>query len=174
MTWDWRADLSANSKETCLSGAIKAFILAPSFTFVAWTRLFMYLKNSHFKFSGVLSSLIHAHIVKTFSCEINYQVNAIGVGLCVPHPIGIVIGGNATIGNDVTIFQNVTIGRKTLDSDCQIDIGSGSKLFAGAVILGPINLGKNCSVGANAVVLKNVAENETVYGIPAKPFTAPR
>ena len=170
MAWDWQSDLEANSIKRGKWGAIRAFFLDPSFTFVAWVRLFMFLKLKHFPIAGVLTSLVYAHIIKTFSCEVNYQTKSIGKGLRIPHPLGIVIGANAEIGNNVTILQNVTFGRKKLGSICHIPVGHNATISAGAVILGPVSIGENAVIGANAVVLKDVLANTTVVGIPACPI----
>lgn len=92
----------------------------------------------------------------------------IGKGLKVPHPIGIVIGANASLGNNVTLFHNVTIGRRNLGSECQVYIGNNVLLSAGVVVLGPVKVGDNAIIGANSVVLNDVEEDVSVGGIPAK------
>jgi serine O-acetyltransferase len=171
IAWDWQADLEANSIKRGVMGAVRAFFLDPSFTFVAWVRLFMYLKVRRFRFAGVLTSLVYAHIIKTFACEVNFQIKSIGKGLRIPHPLGIVIGANAEIGNNVTIFHNVTLGRKIMGSLCQIPVGDNATISAGAVILGPLTIGENAVIGANAVVLNDVPANTTVVGIPARPIS---
>lgn len=168
MAWDWEADLKANSPKRGASGAVKAFFLDPSFTFVVWVRWFLYLKSKHFLFSGVITSLVFSHIVKTFSCEVNFETKHIGKGLRVPHPLGIVIGANASLGDNVTVFHNVTIGRKQLGSACEIYVGDNVMFSAGAVILGPLIIGENAIIGANSVVLNDVDRNTTVVGAPAK------
>jgi serine O-acetyltransferase len=95
----------------------------------------------------------------------------IGYGLFMPHSQGIVIGA-IDIGNYVTIFQGVTLGAKNLDlgftSKSRPSIGNHVTIGAGAKILGGVTLGDNSVVGANAVVLKSVAKNHIVAGIPAK------
>jgi serine O-acetyltransferase len=95
----------------------------------------------------------------------------IGYGLFMPHSNGIVIGAK-DIGNYVTIFQGVTLGAKTFDlgftSKLRPSIGNHVTIGAGAKILGGVTLGDNSVVGANSVVLKNVAKNHMVAGIPAE------
>jgi len=85
----------------------------------------------------------------------------IGGGVNIPHPNGIVIYPLAVIGNNCTIFQQVTLaGLVTLGY--HVDIGAGAK------ILGPVTIGDNVRIGANAVVTHDVASGTTVVGIPAR------
>ena len=95
---------------------------------------------------------------------------AIGPGLFLPHTVGTVIGARS-IGRNVTIFHNVTLGAKTADMGWNVEkrpsIGDGVTLGAGCKILGPVHLGSGSVVGANAVVLGDVPENVVVVGIPA-------
>ena len=100
----------------------------------------------------------------------------IGKNLFIDHGMGVVIGETSEIGNDVTIYHMVTLGgiSPSIDSDSQRDIKRHPTLMdnvvvgSGAQILGPIIIGKNAKVGANAVVTKDVPENAVMVGIPAK------
>jgi len=95
----------------------------------------------------------------------------IGRGLLIPHSHGIVIGA-IKIGDDVTIFQGVTLGAKTFDfsfsSKSRPSVGHHVTIGAGAKVLGGISLGDHSVVAANAVVLKTVLKSDLVAGIPAK------
>lgn len=96
--------------------------------------------------------------------DLNCQI---GGGLLIPHPNGIVIHPDAVIGPNCLLFQQVTIGA----GDGGYPVLSGHvDVGAGARILGPVTLENHCRIGANAVVLEDVAENTTVVGIPAKPI----
>lgn len=171
MSWDWQADLKANSAtKRGARGALQAFFFDPSFTFVVWVRFLMYLKGSKFPLSGILASLVFSHIVKTFSCEVTFQVISIGKALHIPHALGIVIGTHTEIGHNVIIHQNVTIGIKKRGLNTKVLIGDNVNISAGAVILGPVTIGDNAVIGANAVVLSDVPANTTVVGIPARPI----
>ena len=105
------------------------------------------------------------------SCQIlNYQ-ELIQKGTKFPHLLGIVISRGATIGRNNVIFQNVTIGAKfapTLDKKYYPIIGDNCRIYAGAVVIGPIKIGNNAVIGANSVVVKDVPENAIVAGVPAK------
>lgn len=95
----------------------------------------------------------------------------VGPGLLLPHSIGTVIGASY-IGKNATIFQGVTIGAVELDLNFDINLrpilGDNVMVGAGAKLLGGIRIGDNSKVGANAVVLKSVPENNIAIGIPAK------
>jgi serine O-acetyltransferase len=91
----------------------------------------------------------------------------IGRRLFIDHGIGTVIGETSVIGNDVTLYQGVTLGgtgkekgkrHPTLGNN--ISVGSGAKL------LGNITIGDNCRVGAGSVVLRSVPANSTIVGVP--------
>lgn len=91
----------------------------------------------------------------------------IGRRLFIDHGMGVVIGETSIIGDDVTLYQGVTLGgtgkeqgkrHPTLED--RVVIGSGAK------ILGNIIVGKNCRIGAGSVVLRNVPDNSTVVGVP--------
>jgi serine O-acetyltransferase len=92
----------------------------------------------------------------------------IGGGAFIPHPTGIVIGGQSVIGRDVAIYQHVTIGRRDPEIAEEPRIDDGSRLFAGCCILGSVTLGAGCTIGAHAVVLDDVAPGETAIGAPAR------
>lgn len=90
-----------------------------------------------------------------------------GGGLYIPHPYGIVVGV-CRVGRNVTILQNVTIGTRTPHDVGRAEIGDGAYLAAGSVILGPIRIGTDSRIAANAVVLHDVMDRSTAAGVPAR------
>jgi len=91
----------------------------------------------------------------------------IGRRLFIDHGMGVVVGETSIIGDDVTLYQGVTLGgtgkehgkrHPTLED--RVVVGSGAR------ILGNIIIGKNCRIGAGSVVLRNVPDNSTVVGVP--------
>jgi len=100
----------------------------------------------------------------------------IGQNLFIDHGMGVVIGETSEIGNNVTIYHMVTLGgiSPSIKSEEQRDVKRHPTLMdnvvvgSGAQILGPVVIGKNAKVGANAVVTKDVPENAVMVGIPAK------
>lgn len=92
----------------------------------------------------------------------------IGKRLFIDHGMGIVIGETAEIGDDCTIYHNVTLGGTGKDINKRHPTLKNNVLVGtGAKVLGPIVIENNAKIGAGAVVLKDVKENETVVGIPA-------
>ena len=100
----------------------------------------------------------------------------IGKNLFIDHGMGVVIGETSEIGDNVTIYHAVTLGgiSPSIDSERQRhekrhpSIGNNVVIGSGAQILGPVIIGDNARVAANAVVVNDVKENATVIGIPAK------
>jgi len=93
----------------------------------------------------------------------------IGHGIFMDHGMGIVIGETSEIGNNVTLFQGVTLGGTGKEKGKRHpSIGDNTIVSAGAKVLGSINIGKNVIIGAGAVVIKSVPDNCTVVGVPGK------
>ena len=100
----------------------------------------------------------------------------IGKNLFIDHGMGVVIGETSEVGDNVTIYHNVTLGGSSpsIDSERQRhekrhpSIGNDVVIGSGAQIIGPIKVGNNSRIAANAVVVKDVPENATMVGIPAK------
>ena len=100
----------------------------------------------------------------------------IGKNLFIDHGMGVVIGETSDIGDNVTIYHMATLGgiSPSINSDTQREVKRHPTLQdnvvigSGAQVLGPITVGKNAKIGANAVVTKDVPENGVMVGIPAK------
>ena len=121
-----------------------------------------------------------ARIVSQFSrfltgIEIHPRAN-IGKNLFIDHGMGVVIGETSEIGDNVTIYHRATLGgiSPSVNSNEQRNVKRHPTLKdnvvvgSGAQILGPVTVGKNAKIGANAVVTKDVPENAVMVGIPAK------
>ena len=93
----------------------------------------------------------------------------IGRGLFIDHGIGVVVGETAVIGEDVTLFQGVTLGGTGKERGKRHPtIGNNVVIGAGAKVLGNITIGANSMIGANAVVVRDVPEHSTVVGVPGR------
>ena len=100
----------------------------------------------------------------------------IGRNLFIDHGMGVVIGETTEIGDDVTIYHAVTLvgSSPSIDTERQRHekrhptIGDGVVIGSGAQIIGPVKIGKSSRIAANAVVVKDVPENATMVGIPAR------
>ncbi len=121
-----------------------------------------------------------ARIISQFSrfltgIEIHPRAN-IGKNLFIDHGMGVVIGETSEIGDNVTIYHMATLGgiSPSVNSNEQRNVKRHPTLKdnvvvgSGAQILGPVTVGKNAKIGANAVVTKDVPENAVMVGIPAK------
>lgn len=121
-----------------------------------------------------------ARIISQFSrfltgIEIHPRAN-IGKNLFIDHGMGVVIGETSEIGDNVTIYHMATLGgiSPSVNSNEQRNvkrhptIKDNVVVGSGAQILGPVTVGKNAKIGANAVVTKDVPENAVMVGIPAK------
>jgi serine O-acetyltransferase len=94
----------------------------------------------------------------------------IGRDLFIDHGMGVVIGSTAVVGDNVTLYQGVTLGGTSLQRGVKRHptLGNNVIVGAGAHVLGPIMVGDGARVGANAVVLHDVPQGATMVGIPAK------
>ncbi|KQQ04230.1 MULTISPECIES: serine O-acetyltransferase EpsC [unclassified Rathayibacter] len=97
----------------------------------------------------------------------------IGRRLFIDHGMGVVIGETARIGDDCMLYHGVTLGGKSARRERRHpSIGDRVVLGAGSVVLGPITLGSDVSVGANAVVVKDAPDGAVLVGIPARDLRA--
>ena len=92
----------------------------------------------------------------------------VGEGFYIQHGMGIVIGRLARIGNNVKIFNGVTLGNLRPGEKGQPQVGNNCVIGTGAKLLGDIRIGDNVNIGANAVVLESFGSDVTVVGVPAR------
>jgi serine O-acetyltransferase len=93
----------------------------------------------------------------------------IGKDFFIDHGSGTVIGETAEVGDNVTIYQNVTLGGTSLNQEKRHPtVGNNVVIGAGAKLLGPIKIGDNVRIGSNSVVTKDVPSNSVVVGVPGK------
>lgn len=122
-----------------------------------------YLKGHYFR-----ARRISQRAVRKTGIEIHPGAT-IGRRLVIDHGTGIVIGETAEIGDDVLLYQGVTLGGTGKDvGKRHPTVGNNVMISAGAKVLGPIKIGDRSRVAAGAVVLKEVPPDSTVVGIPAK------
>ena len=152
-------------KDPAAKSSLEVILLYPSIHAIILYRIAHVLYNHKIYFiSRALSQIAR------FFTGIEIHPGAkIGKGLFIDHGMGVVIGETTEIGDNVTLYQGVTLGgtgkdigkrHPTLESD--VVVGAGAK------ILGPIRIGNGSKVGANAVVLKDLLANATAVGIPAR------
>lgn len=161
----WRADLIANSHHRGLLGAAIAWFTSPGFAVVCLYRVSRWGKRRGGLFK-VVSLLAWRAIVKGYACYLNPEAD-IGPGLCLPHPVGVVVGDGVLIGANVTLYQGVTIGRRTADVGAVPRLSADVCVYANATIVGPITVGEGAVIAAHAFVCIDVPVASTVAGIPA-------
>lgn len=93
----------------------------------------------------------------------------LGQGLFIDHGMGVIIGETAEVGDNVTIYQGVTLGGTGKEKGKRHPtIGNNVVISTGAKVLGSLTIGNNVKIGAGSVVLRNVPDNCTVVGVPGK------
>ena len=137
---------------------------------------FHQISNFFYKAGFDLIARIISQTIRFFTGIEIHPGAKIGKNLFIDHGMGVVIGETSEIGDNVTIYHNVTLGGSSpsIDSERQRHekrhptIGNDVVIGSGAQIIGPIKVGNNSRIAANAVVVKDVQENATMVGIPAK------
>ena len=115
-----------------------------------------------------MSLFIQNRASEVFGVDIHPAAEILG-GVMIDHATGVVIGETAKIDKNVSIFQGVTLGGKGNErGDRHPKIQSGVSIYASSTVLGNITIGKNSTIAAGSLVLKDVDPNTTVAGIPAK------
>ncbi len=117
----------------------------------------------------VLLPRMISHLSRFFTGIEIHPGAKIGAGFFIDHGMGVVIGETTEIGSNVTIYQGVTLGGTGKEKGKRHPtIGDNVVVGTGGKVLGPIEIGANCRVGAGSVVLKSAPPNSTVVGIPAR------
>jgi serine O-acetyltransferase len=116
-----------------------------------------------------LISRLLSQLVRTLTGIEIHPGAIIGNGFFIDHGMGVVIGETAEIGEDVTLYHGVTLGGTSLQKGKRHPtLGDRVVVGAGAKILGPIAIGSDTRIGANAVVVKSVPANSVVVGVPGQ------
>lgn len=139
--------------------------LYPSFRAIIRYRIAhrLYLKKHYF-----LARWFSQRTVRKTGIEIHPGAT-IGKGLFIDHGHGVVIGETAIVGDNVTLYQGVTLGGTGKESGKRHPtIGNNVMISAGAKVLGSFTVGENSKIGAGSVVLSEIPPNSTVVGVPGR------
>lgn len=144
----------------------KNFLLWPGMSAVSIYRM------SHRLNKGGRIKKIAGHFLYRLNIALNgadiTQIAKIGDNFQLVHSVGVVIG-ECLIGNNVRVFQNVTLGKREAGpNDDFPTIGDNVTIYAGAVIIGPCKIGNGAKIGANSVVMQDVPDNCVAVGVPAR------
>lgn len=152
-------------RDPAARSSLEIYFLYPGFKAIRLHRRANRLyRNGHFFAARWLSQ----YASKRTGIEIHPAVK-IGKRFFIDHGTGVVIGETAEIGDDVTIYQGVTLGGTGKDSGKRHPtIGNNVMIGAGAKVLGPFTIGDNSRIAAGAVVLEEIPPNSTAVGVPAR------
>ena len=161
-----REDIRAvKDRDPAAKSSLEIFFLYPG---VKALRMY---RRAHFFYTHKMyfwARLISQRAVRKTGIEIHPGAT-IGRRLVIDHGTGVVIGETAEIGDDVLIYQGVTLGGTGKDvGKRHPTIGNNVMISSGAKVLGPLKVGSGSKIAANAVVLHPVPENSTAVGIPAR------
>lgn len=148
-----------------LRAVVRAYLFHPGFRYLCKVRIIA----SIYSLGGLfrpLGFVFWAGLSNKYGAEIAMDA-VIGARLYVPHPYGIVIG-RCEIGQGVMIHQNVTIGVTARGDGSRPVVGDNCTIGAGAVILGNVTIGHGATIGANAVIIRDVPSHSTAVGVPAR------
>jgi serine O-acetyltransferase len=147
------------------------FLSIPGFRYAALLRFYAYARTAVWCQIGVrqLSVLVLRHYSIRYGIDISRDAR-IGSGLYIGHFGGIFVSGGVIIGDNCNISQGVTLGQQNRGerTGCPV-IGNNVYIAPGAKIIGRLKIGDFAAVGANAVVVNDVAPHTSVGGIPARP-----
>ncbi len=163
---------AAMSRDPAARSYFEVIFTYPGFHAIVGYRFAHFLWNIKLK----LIARFLSYIFRVFTAIEIHPNSKIGSGFFIDHGAGLVIGETSEVGNNVTMYQQVTLGgispseksyqQKNIKRHPTIK--DGVIIGSGAQILGSIIIGKNSRIGANAVVLKDVPDDQTYIGIPAR------
>lgn len=139
-------------------------------SFLFQLRLMQKWGTSKFRIGRLLGALMRKKILSRFGC-CTHPSSKIGCGFHVPHPTGIVIGCDVVIGENCTVYQNVTLGSKVdagHDVAPQPVLGNKVMIYANSLVLGGVHVNNGTVIGANSIVLNDTVENGVYVGVPAR------
>ena len=159
-------------RDPAVRSKLEVILCYPGFHAVLFYRVAHALWQRNWKLLGRFTS----HLGRFFTGIEIHPGAQIGQGFFVDHGMGVVVGETSVIGDNVTLYHDVTLGgiAPAVDSQSQVNekrhptLQDGAIVGSGAQVLGPITVGTNARIGANSVVLKDVAAGTTVVGIPAR------
>ena len=116
----------------------------------------------------IFAKIVRNYSIKKTGADIGESA-IIGKGLSIGHPVGIVVGGNVILGENIFLLSCVVLGATSnRRGGGRIVVGNNVYFGSGAKIIGNVKIGNNVNIGANAVVLKDIPDNSTCVGVPGR------
>jgi serine O-acetyltransferase len=168
MLWkNLRDEIDATlARDPAARSRLEVVLCYPGFHALAYHRLAHWL----WRHGWLLAGRFVSHVGRVLTGIEIHPGARIGKRVFIDHGMGVVIGETAEVGDDVTLYQGVTLGGTTLTRGAKRHptIGNGVIVGAGAQVLGPFRIGDGARVGAAAVVLREVPDGATMVGNPAR------
>ncbi len=156
---------TVRERDPAASSVLEILFLYPGLKAIRAHRRAHWFYSHNLKF---IARAISQHSAKKTNIEIHPGAK-IGKRFFIDHGTGVVIGETTEIGDDVTIYQGVTLGGTGKDTGKRHPtIGNGVMIGSGAKILGPFKVGDNSNIASGAVVLNEIPPNSTAVGVPAR------
>jgi serine O-acetyltransferase len=162
----WLDIKAVQERDPAARSALEVLLLYQGIHALIWHRFaHWFYKHKMFFIARLISQ-----IARFFTLIEIHPGAQLGHGILIDHGSGVVIGETAVVGDNCTIYQGVTLGGVgTQKGKRHPTLGNNVMVGAGAKILGAFEVGDNCSIAANAVLLKPLEDNVTAVGIPARP-----
>lgn len=155
-------------RDPAAKSLIEVILLYPGYHAVLFHRIAHFLYKMHFYFLARLIS----QIARTLTGIEIHPGATIGKRLFIDHGMGVVIGETAIIGDDCLIYHQATLGGMSgAHEKRHPTLGNNVLVGTGAKILGNIHIGDNVKIGANCIVIKDVAADKTIVGVPGEILT---
>ena len=162
----WLDVKAVQERDPAARSALEVLLLYQGVHALIWHRFAHWFYKHHMFFIARLIS----QIARFFTLIEIHPGAQLGHGILIDHGAGVVIGETAVVGDNCTIYQGVTLGGVgTKKGKRHPTLGNNVTVGSGAKILGSFQVGDNCSIAANAVLLQPLEENITAVGIPARP-----
>ena len=162
----WLDVKAVKERDPAARSALEVLLLYQGVHALIWHRIAHWFYQKRMFFIARLIS----QIARFFTLIEIHPGAQLGHGILIDHGAGVVIGETAVVGDNCTIYQGVTLGGVgTKKGKRHPTLGNNVTVGSGAKILGSFQVGDNCSIAANAVLLQPLEENITAVGIPARP-----
>lgn len=161
-----RSDINHHCGSGRVLASLSALMFNVSLKVILCYRFQRYLSQRTWLRLNLVQVLLAYWQITRGNCQISSKAK-LGQRIKLQHPLGVVIGSGCEIGDDVSIWQNVTIGNDSLTERYPV-VEDGVRIYAGSTVVGGVRLEKGCLIGAMSFVNIDVPAKATAFGIPAR------